>query len=816
MAVVSDKRVTETKDSFLAFSGYGCLSYNSIGRSGLSSAVVPLNTETYGLKEGENVFLTEGQNACPGDQGAPTFVAEDGWGAKRLVGLSIGTKRKVDNPAQVVATMHVDLSSPGVLSWFDDLDSQSNGRITVCRGQETEECPSPSIIEKAALQKIDAQVVSALPDALTVVFAAGETIESVYQRVCGFPISPFSLPVQRKLLDLQGISVDSERRFVEDGTAEFVGCLTGGEIVHTVRRKDRLYDYFLAQCTAGYDFFTKSRNPLRDGSFENYVDAFLTLNPTIDNPNALPEGTAVFLPSPKGQVVCDEERLKELREINQTGEPIHIGDVSPGETVERRQSYFLHSGFDENDVNFRCRTKIPSVLTEYPYSISEMLESVSINRLNKKRESLLEARIHVADTGIWHHLGHSLSYENTFLMKQLPKDVTLSLNMASSADRPALHGTMVVSQALGGPLALQFFSAFERPQIHLDVARVFDLSRTFNSLEANEFLFDKALKRTGKADVVNFSFSTSEKRQLPKLSNTLEKSAFLLVVAAGNQSDPVENSFPASWGGSRGEYSKRVVTVASQDGLSDYLSPFSNYNRKVDAIDIAAPGCEVPVLSKVSGVLSVTRSTGSSFAAPLVSFIAALLHSEGIETPEGKKLRILSGSDLRLSLPKAEDYQGEQVNDLKTLAEYVVDGRTVNVAKTLLVHSDILEVNTDQSKGFDMLVGDATILVDEVPLDLESPLELQGCKSANSAFEREGSVLFEDIRKLTPFLRTNSDEMRILIYEEPREEAGDEGLINRMDCSLPGLVSVQMRTLTGEERLVPLDQVRDFVPRVRF
>src|SRR6266404_9526492 len=90
-----------------------------------------------------------------------------------------------------------------------------------------------------------------------------------------------------------------------------------------------------------------------------------------------------------------------------------------------------------------------------------------------------------------------------------------------------------------------------------------------------------------------------------------------------------------------------------------------------------APGCKVPALTAARGDrrLRAERRTGTSLAAPFVSFAAALVRSETGLSADNLKRRILTSADL-----SADE-----------LAKHVVDGRRLNVIKAVAVTVDVLE-----------------------------------------------------------------------------------------------------------------------------
>lgn len=118
----------------------------------------------------------------------------------------------------------------------------------------------------------------------------------------------------------------------------------------------------------------------------------------------------------------------------------------------------------------------------------------------------------------------------------------------------------------------------------------------------------------------------------------------LFVVAAGNDGrDVVARSagevdiFPAALGG---QESRNVVTVAADDSRGN-LTDFTNTSS--DYVDIAAPGCNIA--SWIDGTRSV-RLSGTSQAAPLVSFTAALLAHKKLSPYQIKRRLLLSGDIL--------------------------------------------------------------------------------------------------------------------------------------------------------------------------
>ena len=113
------------------------------------------------------------------------------------------------------------------------------------------------------------------------------------------------------------------------------------------------------------------------------------------------------------------------------------------------------------------------------------------------------------------------------------------------------------------------------------------------------------------ADVVNLSCGADGQSLLYEdMLNQAEQSGVNIVVAAGNESQNVENVSPASI-----PYS---ITVSSIDKAFGFSS-FSNYGSTVD---FTAPGSNVLLINYKGGYKT---SSGTSFSAPLISSVIAEL-----------------------------------------------------------------------------------------------------------------------------------------------------------------------------------------------
>ncbi|HBL83741.1 MAG: hypothetical protein A2Y17_08625 [Clostridiales bacterium GWF2_38_85] len=141
------------------------------------------------------------------------------------------------------------------------------------------------------------------------------------------------------------------------------------------------------------------------------------------------------------------------------------------------------------------------------------------------------------------------------------------------------------------------------------------------------------------ADVINMSFggigmSNTEQNAIKYAADK----GCILIAAAGNEGNSIENagkySYPASY-----DY---VISVASINSNLE-VSGFSQFN---DRVDIAAPGESITILS-VNGEAKYTTDSGTSYAAPYVSAIAALALSaldEGVKINSDAFLALLRNS----------------------------------------------------------------------------------------------------------------------------------------------------------------------------
>jgi len=251
----------------------------------------------------------------------------------------------------------------------------------------------------------------------------------------------------------------------------------------------------------------------------------------------------------------------------------------------------------------------------------------------------------------------------------------------------AAHGTAVTGVALGGPSAWPVAKALNLPIMTRPI-RIYER----DLIDPERFAPDKQrIERAlnGPPDVVNLSVG---ERKNPFSQDGLLKQALasyfdddsgpLFVIAAGNNGandDPsggsdvvaielypqVEGRIPTN----------SLIVVGASDGPR--RAAFSN--RSNVAVSIFAPGCGVDSwrADPASGRYAVDKFDGTSFSAPLVTYVASLVYSlapPDFRSSSRVKARILAASDLREEL----------VND-------VPDGRYLNPTKAVSLYHDVVE-----------------------------------------------------------------------------------------------------------------------------
>lgn len=244
------------------------------------------------------------------------------------------------------------------------------------------------------------------------------------------------------------------------------------------------------------------------------------------------------------------------------------------------------------------------------------------------------------------------------------------------------HGLAVSMTALGGVP----FEAYRRvTRLPLRMAFVGMVDE--GGLQATAV--NTAVRMAVAADVhvINASFSFPSFDQNLKEAIEAMTPRMLLVVAAGNDGKDLNTteSYPPKFGGRSTEAGDATVITVGMSRFDGTIHPRSS--RSKTYVDLLAPGCSIGSYS-IEGEGEArkvvrTRWTGTSFAAPLTAFAAALLDSYGL-SPRVIKARLIYSADFT---PPTEEAPQSSVasgvlNIERALAfpfnQYVLkDGRTL-------------------------------------------------------------------------------------------------------------------------------------------
>jgi subtilisin family serine protease len=230
----------------------------------------------------------------------------------------------------------------------------------------------------------------------------------------------------------------------------------------------------------------------------------------------------------------------------------------------------------------------------------------------------------------------------------------------------ASHGTHVAGLASGRLLGPDLI-----PKINLNIRlMILKVADSAGNIDSGRVFSAAFYAESGGARVVNLSLAgPSELAIYDAIGNN---KSVLFVAAAGNDHTPLQREdrsnlkygYPALYGLDL----PNIISVAALDQKGGRAC-FSNYGS---VVDIAAPGVELE--STVTG--GTAMLSGTSQAAPLVSFAAALLLSAGYgPTPAAIKNRLIVSGDYS-----------------ESLKDVVSSGSSLNIEKALAFRSDVIEL----------------------------------------------------------------------------------------------------------------------------
>jgi hypothetical protein len=368
-----------------------------------------------------------------------------------------------------------------------------------------------------------------------------------------------------------------------------------------------------------------------------------------------------------------EGHIAKIKELTGFGEP-----DSPLIEIQMPPAISLITPVDS--VGKHCMQSSKPVSTPWPYD--EQLVAAVIKRTLSHAQQTFPATLTVIDTGVDDSFPVGLLRRNDSAESGSPYGIGVFRldNIRPYRDHQPeevrLHGTVVARIAAGFPGLQKSYPDLSN-LVKLNVVNLMEpppVSGGDYSISLGGF--DKAIRWfAANGDIANISIASRE--ELPGLLDQIKGHAQLLVVsAAGNEGTALDTSpwYPANYGGKNEEAGTQFVTVAAIDPSLIWTS-FTNLSGMY--VDLFAPGCDVPYDQVSSG------ESGTSFAAPLVSLTAALLHSFGLRSPKEIKRR----------LQASVDYD----DGLEGLA--VWSGR-LNIPKAISVYDDVLELRSAHSLEF--------------------------------------------------------------------------------------------------------------------
>lgn len=185
---------------------------------------------------------------------------------------------------------------------------------------------------------------------------------------------------------------------------------------------------------------------------------------------------------------------------------------------------------------------------------------------------------------------------------------------------------------------------------------------TYSELEAISFAQENGAK------VINASFGGAEYSQIEK--DFIDSFGGIFVAAAGNDGIDIDvtPSYPASY------TSSNILSVAASDS-EDALASFSNYGAI--SVDVAAPGAAVRTTYN-NATSSYVYASGTSFAAPAVSSLAAFLFSQDPELTVSENVTLIK--NYGQTLPNGENaaklVTGKRIDAHGSIAQIVPEDTT--------------------------------------------------------------------------------------------------------------------------------------------
>lgn len=362
----------------------------------------------------------------------------------------------------------------------------------------------------------------------------------------------------------------------------------------------------------------------------------------------------------------------------------------------------------------------------------------------------------------------------------------LSAQTSINYDRRS-HGLSVATLALGGR-EFEQLRRIARLPLKIGFASLVPLDAATIVLDSGHVVraINYAAPLTNDFNIINLSLSSTE--EIHGLLSTVQQKGArrTIVVAAGNHGSDLgkqdDREWPAAYGGeatSDDDMAGAFITVGAHDEKYQ-RARFSNYGLKVDVL---APGCAIPTYelqvddnANATGIAPQSVS-GTSFAAPLVSFTAAILASspQFSGRPGLIKARIAVSSDYAFALR----YQA-------------FSSGTLNIPKAIAFEHDVLVVSAGTKRK--MLLGKI----------------LNKAELASTEIECGGEkVLFSSVRKIG---RSSSTD-QVLLFVQPDDSK--PSIIKRRLCEPSAVNAIEFKfndAETDEASTVKAADIWDYVP----
>ncbi|WP_435437700.1 S8 family serine peptidase [Variovorax sp. RB2P76] len=322
-----------------------------------------------------------------------------------------------------------------------------------------------------------------------------------------------------------------------------------------------------------------------------------------------------------------------------------------GSVVSSTEYRLIEGDVESEDMKAAC--KVPEGVDLWPFDVDGILKALYDTRSKLPQPPTRTSLVLLADTGVSLSDADILKglWRNEFVLNGFPSSGTFKNDM---------HGASMVTYR-GEKSDIEPPSDYKYGTHGSDVARILlEAGRRRQSLQSSVSIAIAKLNdeeppyriRTSSvptamsygreigADALSLSVMIAQAP--PDLKNALNTANFVVVAAAGNEGDwlDLRQIFPPGLTTGR----ENMIVVGAHDWNGE-LAWFSNKGKLVD---IAAPGCGIPVRSS-NGVLRLVA--GTSFAVPFVTYAVAQLRSVGLPPrPPRTKQRIIAAGRYEDSL----------------------------------------------------------------------------------------------------------------------------------------------------------------------